>query len=218
MTILVRFHRYRLSPYALSTCLAFVYGMALTHQRQKPEMEDSHRAWQPRWLVLAILLVLVHDVPLILGEATLPQPTLALLEELQLIKEEEGVSIASRYDQPISQAACNVYVITDEDIRQSGAPNLPTVLRRIPGMEVMQMTSADFNISVRGDNQTNANKLLVMVDGHSIYIDVQGTVFWKLLPVTLPEIKRIEVLKGPASAAWGFNAFDGVVNIITKSP
>ena len=141
-----------------------------------------------------------------------------LVEELELLKEEESVSIASRYDQPISQAPSNVYVITDEDIRQSGALDIPTLLRRIPGMEVMQMNGADFNVSVRGDYRPNGNKLLVMVDGRSIYIDFQGQVIWKLLPVTLPEIKRIEVLKGPASAESGFNAFDGVINIITKSP
>ena len=67
-------------------------------------------------------------------------------DELELLKEEETVSIASRYDQPISQAPSNVYVITDEDIRQSGATDLPTVLRRVPGIEVMQMSGADFNV------------------------------------------------------------------------
>jgi len=139
-------------------------------------------------------------------------------DELQLLKEEESVSIASRYEQPISQAPSNVYVITDEDIRHSGATDLPTVLRRIPGLEVMQVTGADFNVSVRGDNQPVSNKLLVMVDGRSIYVDVQGSVYWKAIPVTLPEIKRIEVQKGPASVLYGFNAFDGIINIITKSP
>src|SRR2546422_6275017 len=154
-----------------------------------------------------------------LGADTPEQATEAMVsEELQLLKEEETVSIAVRHEQPISQAPSNVYVITDEDIRQSGAIDLPTVLRRIPGMEVMQTTGAEFNVSVRGDNQTVANKLLVMVDGRSIYLDFQGNVYWKLIPVTLPEIKRIEVLKGPASAVYGFNAFDGVINIITKSP
>lgn len=142
----------------------------------------------------------------------------AVSEELELLKEEETVSIASRYEQPISEAPSNVYVITDEDIRQSGATDLPTVLRRIPGIEVMQTTGADFNVSVRGDNQLDANKILVMVDGRSIYVDVQAQVLWKAIPVTLPEIKRIEVLKGPASAVYGFNAFDGIINIITKSP
>ncbi|GMV51387.1 MAG: hypothetical protein AMXMBFR67_29300 [Nitrospira sp.] len=128
------------------------------------------------------------------------------------------VSIATRYEQPISHAPSNVYVITDEDIRHSGATDIPTVLRRVPGLDVMQVTGADFNVSARGDNQLFANKMLVMVDGRSIYIDGQGLVFWKSLPVTLPEIKRIEVLKGPASVVYGFNAFDGVINIITKSP
>ncbi len=145
-------------------------------------------------------------------------PPLGIPDELQLLKEEETVSIASRYEQPISQAPSNVYVITDEDIRHSGATDLPTVLRRIPGLDVMQVTGADFNVSVRGDNQLSANKLLVMVDGRSIYVDVQGSVFWKAIPVTLPEIKRIEVQKGPASVLYGFNAFDGIINIITKSP
>ncbi|MDH4153830.1 MAG: TonB-dependent receptor [Nitrospira sp.] len=139
-------------------------------------------------------------------------------DELQLLKEEETVSVASRYEQPISQAPSNVYVITDEDIRHSGATDLPTILRRVPGIDVMQVTGADFNVSIRGDNQLNANKLLVMVDGRSIYVDMQGGLSWKNIPVTLPEIKRIEVLKGPASVLYGFNAFDGVVNIITKSP
>jgi iron complex outermembrane receptor protein len=82
----------------------------------------------------------------------------------------------------------------------------------------MQTIGADFNVSMRGDNQLLANKLLVQVDGRSITVDAQVLVFWKLIPVTLPEIKRIEVLKGPAGAIHGFNAFDGVINIITKSP
>jgi iron complex outermembrane receptor protein len=138
-------------------------------------------------------------------------------EELELLKEEETVSIATRHEQPISEAPSNVYVITDEDIRQSGSPDLPTVLRRIPGLEVMQTTGGDFNVSARGDNQLLANKMLVLVDGRSIYIDTQAVVYWKAIPVTLPEIKRIEVLIGPASAIYGFNAFDGVINIITKS-
>ena len=141
-----------------------------------------------------------------------------LIPELELIKEEETVSIASRYEQPISQAPANVYVITDEDIRHSGAPDIPTILRRVPGLEVMQTTGADFNVSARGDNKLSANKMLVLVDGRSIYVDAQGLVYWKMIPVTLPEIKRIEVLKGPASSMYGFNAFDGVINIITKSP
>lgn len=157
------------------------------------------------------------------AESSFPIPRTSSSTEQQIQEEtlylkEETVSIASRYEQPISQAPSNVYVITDEDIRHSGATDLPTVLRRVPGLEVMQVTGADFNVSMRGDNQLSSNKLLVMVDGRSIYVDVQGSVFWKALPVTLPEIKRIEVQNGPASVLYGFNAFDGIINIITKSP
>ncbi|MBP8153676.1 MAG: TonB-dependent receptor [Nitrospira sp.] len=149
-----------------------------------------------------------------------PEPAAtAISEELELLKEEETVSIASRYEQPISEAPANVYVITDEDIRQSGSPDLPTILRRIPGLEVIQMSGAEFNVSFRGDNQVGANKVLVLVDGRSAYADIQGSLAgWRIFQITLPEIKRIEVLKGPAAAIYGFNAFDGVVNIITKSP
>ena len=140
------------------------------------------------------------------------------IHEEALYLKEETVSIASRYEQPISQAPSDVYVITDEDIRNSGATDIPTLLRQVPGMEVMQMNAVDFNVSVRGNNQVHANKVLVLVDGRSIYIDQAGIVYWKALPVSLGEIKRVEVLKGPASAMYGFNAFDGVVNIITKPP
>jgi iron complex outermembrane receptor protein len=138
---------------------------------------------------------------------------------LLIMKEEnESISRGLGKEQPISEAPSNVYVITDEDIRHSGATDIPTILRRVPGMEVMQMTGADFNVSVRGNNQTAANKLLVLVDGRPIYEYAFGSVFWTLLPVTLPEIKKIEVMKGPSAAIYGFNAFDGVVNIVTKSP
>ena len=170
--------------------------------------------------MLAALLTVGLSAPVRAETAPPPEPAqqeAPLTEELELMKEEQ-VSIASRYEQSISQTPSNVYIVTDEDIRQSGAPDLPTVLRRIPGMEVMQTTGADFDVSVRGDNQLVANKLLVLVDGRSIYVDAQAIVYWKMIPVTLPEIKRIEVLKGPASAVWGFSAFDGVINIITKSP
>ncbi|HJR76655.1 MAG TPA: TonB-dependent receptor [Nitrospiraceae bacterium] len=182
------------------------------HPTPYPRRVESKLLLHRRTVILTLFVSAV-----ILTVTPLQVPA-QVADEIQLLKEEEMVSIATRNEQPISEAPSNVYVITDEDIRQSGAIDIPTLLRRIPGMEVMQTTGADFNVSVRGDNQLNANKLLVMVDGRSIYIDVQGIVFWKLLPVTLPEIKRIEVLKGPASAIYGFNAFDGIINIITKSP
>lgn len=173
--------------------------------------------------IVMITACWLYGLPFGWAEVPIPIPRASSMAEQHIQEEvlylkEETVSIASRYEQPISQAPSNVYVITDEDIRQSGSPDLPTVLRRIPGLEVMQVTGADFNVSMRGDNQLVSNKLLIMVDGRSVYVDVQGSVFWKAIPVTLPEIKRIEVQKGPASVLYGFNAFDGIINIITKSP
>ncbi len=99
------------------------------------------------------------------------------LQEEALYLKEEIVSIASRYEQPISKAPSDVYVITDEDIRNSGATDIPTMLRQVSGIEVMQTNAVNFNVSVRGNNQLAANKLLVLVDGRSIYLDQFGTVF-----------------------------------------
>ena len=104
------------------------------------------------WLVMLTIGLIAQAPSLGYTEEVSTQPDQVPIPELELIKEEETVSIASRYEQPISQAPSNVYVITDEDIRHSGATDIPTILRRIPGMEVMQTTGADFNVSIRGDN------------------------------------------------------------------
>lgn len=138
------------------------------------------------------LIVFNLSPPLTFAKAPLAHAPDEPLESLELMKEEESVSIAARHEQPISEAPQNVYVITEEEIRHSGNVDLPTILRRIPGMEVMQTTGADFNVSVRGDNQNIANKLLVLVAGRSIYEDINGQVWWKAIPVTLPESKGLK--------------------------
>ncbi len=173
----------------------------------------------PSALLAAILLGLM-PITLVLPAVAGAEPTEGREgpSEVFSFLKEETVSSAVRREQPISEAPSNVYVITAEDIRHSGAADLPTILRRIPGIEVTQTTGAEFNVSARGDNQLLANKMLVLVDGRSIYIDLQGFVLWQGIPVTLPEIRQIEVIKGPIAALYGFNAFDGIVNIITKSP
>src|SRR2546428_542283 len=113
-------------------------------------------------LLLLIAVFPAIPIPIPPGSVIAEEPKEGAIEEMLLLKE-ETVSIAVRHEQPISEAPSNVYVITDEDIRQSGAIDLPTVLRRIPGMEVMKTTGAEFNLSVRGDNQLLAIMLLVMV-------------------------------------------------------
>ncbi len=94
------------------------------------------------WLGMLTIVLVAQAPPPGYTEEVSTQPDQVPIPELELIKEEETVSIASRYEQPISEAPSNVYVITDEDIRQSGATDLPTVLRRVPGIEVMQMTGS----------------------------------------------------------------------------
>jgi iron complex outermembrane receptor protein len=108
-------------------------------------------------------------------------------------------------------------VIGEDEIRMSGATTIPEILRRVPGVDVAEMNPSDTNISIRGFNRRVSNKVLVLVDGRSAYQDFLGGTFWPLLDVSIPDIARIEVIRGPGSALYGANAFAGVVNIITKS-
>lgn len=131
---------------------------------------------------------------------------------------EEVVVTASRRSQSALEAPGAVTVITDDDIRLSGATDIPDLLRRVPGIDVMAMGASSFNVSMRGFDQRLANKVLVLVDGRSVYQDFLGFTLWEAIPLSLQEVKRIEVVRGPGSTLYGANAFLGVVNIITKTP
>jgi len=135
------------------------------------------------------------------------------LEDLMNI---EVVSV-SKTEQKISRTAAAIFVITQEDIRRSGATNIPDLLRMVPGMDVAQIDSSVWAISARGFNQRFANKLLVLVDGRSVYTPSFGGVYWDSLDLPLEDIERIEVIRGPGGSIWGTNAVDGVINIITKN-
>jgi len=109
-----------------------------------------------------------------------------------------------------------VYVITSEDIRRSGAKNLPDVLRIVPGVVVAQINSSEWAISIRGFNSRFANKLLVLIDGRSVYTPLFAGVFWEEIDSIFEDIDRIEIIRGPGGTIWGANAVNGVINIITK--
>jgi iron complex outermembrane receptor protein len=126
------------------------------------------------------------------------------------------VTSTSKKEEPVQRAAAAIYVITQEDIRRSGATNIPDLLRMVPGLDVAQASGTTWAISSRGFNGQDANKLLVMVDGRTVYSPLVSGVFWEDLDVVLEDIERIEVIRGPGAALWGTNAVNGVINIITK--
>src|SRR6266516_4160343 len=135
------------------------------------------------------------------------------LEELLNIE----VTSVSRRPEKLSETASAIQVITQEDIRRSGATSLPEALRLAPNLQVAQVDSHDWAISARGFNNTLANKLLVMIDGRAVYTPLYAGVFWEVQNVLLEDVDRIEVVSGPGGTLWGANAVNGVINIITRS-
>jgi iron complex outermembrane receptor protein len=137
----------------------------------------------------------------------------ASLEDLLNIQ----VTSVSKKEQKLSRTPAAVFVITQEDIRRSGATNIPDLLRMVPGLDVAQINANTWAISARGFNLQFANKLLVLVDGRAVYTPLFGGVYWDTVDVPLEDIEQIEVIRGPGGTLWGANAVNGVINIITKS-
>jgi iron complex outermembrane receptor protein len=134
------------------------------------------------------------------------------LEELMGIE----VYSAAKKKQRLSDSAAAAYVLTNEDIRRSGVTTIPEALRLVPGVEVARITSNTWAITIRGFNERFANKLLVLIDGRSVYTPLFAGVYWDIQDVVLEDIDRIEVIRGPGGTLWGANAVNGVINIITK--
>jgi len=144
-------------------------------------------------------------------------PALQELAELTVeqLSQITVMSVARRA-QPLSHAATAIFVITDEDIRRSGANSLPEVLRLAPNLQVARADANQYAISARGFNNVLANKLLVMIDGRTVYSPLFSGVFWEAQQVMLEDVQRIEVISGPGTTLWGANAVNGVINVITK--
>jgi len=115
-----------------------------------------------------------------------------------------------------SEAAAAIFVLTRDDIRRAGVTNVPDALRLAPGVEVAQINASNWAISIRGSNSRFSNKLLVLIDGRSIYTPLFSGVSWADNQVFLEDIERIEVIRGPGATLWGANAVNGVINIITR--
>ena len=131
---------------------------------------------------------------------------------------DESVVTASRNAQSPLDAPNSTSIVTEQDIRLSGITKIPELLRRLAGVDIMEVTGAQTEVSLRGFNQRLSNKVLVLVDGRSVYLDLLGATLWSTLSIAVEDIARIEVVRGPASALYGADAFNGVINIITKRP
>jgi iron complex outermembrane receptor protein len=140
-----------------------------------------------------------------------PDLSQASLEDLMNIQ----VTSVSKKEQKLSKTGAAVFVITQEDIRRSGATNIPDLLRMAPGVDVARVDANRWAISIRGSSDQHADKVLVLVDGRSVYSPSFSGVFWDMVDVPLEDIERIEIIRGPGGTVWGANAVNGVINIIT---
>jgi outer membrane receptor protein involved in Fe transport len=147
-----------------------------------------------------------------------PKPDPEEEEEAPPVYEEQVVVTATRIEQQLVNAPATVSVVTSDVIQSTPATNYAELLRSVPGVNIAQTSARDFNITMRGATSTLSTSQLALVDGRSLYLDFFGFVAWDLLPMNPNEIRQVEVIRGPASAVWGANAMNGVVNFISKTP
>lgn len=165
-----------------------------------------HLAW-PLSLLLALPAAATPAPPLDMADMS--------IEDLANIQ----ITSVSKKPERLAAAAASVFVITADDIRRAGAVSIPEALRLAPNLQVAQSNSTTYAISARGMNGSNnsaPNKLLVMIDGRSVYSPLFSGVFWEVQEVMLEDVERIEVISGPGGTLWGVNAVNGVINIMTR--
>lgn len=166
-------------------------------------------------LVCALVTGLLHLPAAAAHDAGLPS-NLTDLSLAQLMAIDVVVTSPTKKEQRLSDSAAAVFVITQDDIRRSGVTSLPEALRMAPGVQVAHINANAWAISVRGFNGRFADKLLVLIDGRSVYTPLFSGVFWEVQDTPLEEVERIEVIHGPGAALWGANAVNGIISIITK--
>ncbi len=165
-----------------------------------------------RWIAFLILGMAFMADPLWAKDALPEDLTDLSLEALMSIE----VTSVSRRTEKIADAAAAVFVITQEDIERSSATTIPDLLRMVPGLHVAKIDATKWAVTSRGFNGRFANKLLVLMDGRSLYSSLFSGVFWDAQDTVLEDIDRIEIIRGPGATLWGANAVNGVINIITK--
>ena len=188
-----------------------------THKARERERAGLNVFGQNGWplLVLALMVAGLRapaDDMISTNTSNLAQLADMDINQLMQVK----VSILGP-SESVSKTPAAVSVVTQDDIKRSGAMNIPEALRQVPGMDVAQVDASQWAVSARGFNDTFANKLLVMQDGRSIYTPLFSGVFWDVQGTMMDDIDHIEVVRGPGATLWGANAMNGVINIITKN-
>ena len=165
-----------------------------------------------RILLAGFLAVVVAATTVAQTSRSVPDVTAMSMEDLMNMQ----VTSVSKRTQKVADAAAAIFVITQEDIRRSGATSIPEALRMAPGLQVARIDENKWAIGSRGFNGRFDNKLLVLIDGRSVYTPLFSGVYWNVQDVMLEDVDRIEVIRGPGATLWGANAVDGVINVITK--
>lgn len=183
-----------------------------------PQGEFSFRNLPPGTYELTVSISGFNDArrPAIVvstGNIDVPTVVLGLASVADTI-----VVTASRAEMALVDAPATMSVVGETVLASAPAQNYGDLLRGVPGLNVIQLSARDINLTSRQATSTLSNSQLVLLDGRSLYLDFFGLVLWDFLPNNLADVKQIEVIRGPASAVWGANALTGVVNVITKSP
>src|SRR5262245_44782355 len=168
-------------------------------------------------IIPAVLLCLVAAPAFALDASPVERLSRLSLEDLGKVE----VTSVSRAAQPLSSAAASIFLITRDDIRRSSARTLPEVLRLAPNLQVIRLTSTTYEIAARGFGGNQAaqnfpNKLLMLIDGRSVYSPLFSGIYFDAQDVLLDDVERIEVISGPGATLWGANAMNGVINVITR--
>jgi outer membrane receptor protein involved in Fe transport len=166
---------------------------------------------------LRIVLLMLMAVPSAAQDAP-QQVERSQSQEPEPATDDVVVVSASRREELLLNAPATMTVLTEEVIGAAPVQNVTDLLRLVPGLNTVQTSARDVNVTTRAATGTLSDSMLVLLDGRSIYQDLFGFVLWDFLPVDTSEIKQVEVIRGPASAVWGANAMNGVVNVITKTP
>jgi len=161
-------------------------------------------------VTLTLSLGVVIPIPAQTPPRDLTQFSLEDLMNVQVIS-------VSKKEQKLAKTGAAIFVISQEDIRRSGATTIPDLLRMVPGVDVARLDHSNWAVSIRGFSNVYSNKVLVLIDGRSVYHPLFSGVIWYAQDVPLEDIERIEVIRGPGGTVWGANAMNGVINIITKS-